>query len=189
MTGSGAPTPAYAGNSLTNTFLVFNAGPDTAPGVLLTNTIPAGATLISATLSQGTVTHRGSQLLCDLGSLPDKATATLTVVLVPSTGQTLVNVAEAYPAATDLNLANNVCTFATSVVVVKLSGSFNPANQTFTLTLQGESNTAYGIFVSSDLVTWVPLTTGTTGTDGRLQFTDDTSPGQPIRFYRAQREH
>jgi M6 family metalloprotease-like protein/uncharacterized repeat protein (TIGR01451 family) len=189
VTGSGAPTPAYAGNSLTNTFLVFNAGPDTAPGVLLTNTIPAGATLISATLSQGTVTHRGNQLLCDLGSLPDKATATLTVVLVPSTGQTLVNVAEAYPAATDLNLANNVCTFATSVVVVKLSGSFNPANQTFTLTLQGESNTAYGIFVSSDLVTWVPLTTGTTGTDGRLQFTDDTSPGQPIRFYRAQREH
>ena len=192
VTGSSSVATAYAGSPLTNTFLVANAGPDTAPGVMLTNTLPAGVAVVSAKVSQGTVTNSGGQLLCDVGSLPSGATATLTVVLVPFTGQTLTNVAEAYPAATDLNLANNVAAFTTAVIVPpapKLSGTYDSASQTFTITLIGEPEMAYVILASSDLLVWTPLTTSTTGTDGRLQFTDDSSPGEPIRFYRAQRGH
>jgi uncharacterized repeat protein (TIGR01451 family) len=194
VTGNSTPVTADAGSFLTNTFLVFNAGPDTAPGVMLTNTLAVGVALISATLSQGTVTNSGGQLLGDLGSLPSGDSAILTVVLVPSpsAAPTLTSAATAYAAATDLNLGNNLFTLFTPIVVPPaptLSGSFDPASQTFTLTLTGEPDMTYTILVSSDLVTWSPLTTTTTGTDGKLQFTDDTAPGQPVRFYRAQREH
>ncbi len=194
VTGNSTPVTAEAGSFLTNTFLVLNAGPDTAPGVMLTNTLPVGVALISATLSQGTVTNSGGQLLGDLGSLPAGNSAILTVVLVPSpsAAPTLTSVAAAYAAATDLNLSNNRFTLSTPVVVPPaptLSGSFDPGSQTFTLTLTGEPDMTYTILVSSDIVTWSPLTTTTTGAGGKLQFTDDTAPGQPIRFYRAQREH
>jgi uncharacterized repeat protein (TIGR01451 family) len=190
VTGGDAPTTVYAGSLLTNTFLIVNEGPDNAPGVMLTNTLPIGATFVSAEISQGTITNSGGQLHCDVGSMPNGASASLTVVLMPSTGQTLTNTAEAYPSATDLNLANNIATLSTAVIVPpspRLKGSFDPVAKSFTITLTGESEVSYNILISSDLTSWTLLTSGTTGTDGILQVTDDSASTEPVRFYRAQR--
>ena len=46
--------------------VVSNTGPGTSTAVVLTNPLPFGATFVSATSSQGTVTNLGSEVVCEL---------------------------------------------------------------------------------------------------------------------------
>ena len=55
---------------------------------------------------------------------------------------------------------------------------------TFRLLLQGDSGQAYSVEVSSDLKAWETLTT-VICTNGSVQFRDDTSATNSIRFYRV----
>ena len=61
----------------------MNSGPATATGVVVTNPLPAGATFVSATASQGTCINIGSAYLCNLGTLTNSAAATVEIVMIP----------------------------------------------------------------------------------------------------------
>lgn len=77
---SDSTDPVIAGNLLTYTLVITNAGPANAVGVTVTDTLPAEVTVVTTTLSQGT-TCSGSPLVCALGTLTAGGTATITVVV------------------------------------------------------------------------------------------------------------
>jgi hypothetical protein len=67
---------------------------------------------------------------------------------------------------------------------LRLQVGLNP-NGTTRVQFVGSSGTSYRIEVSTDLVNWVPLGTGTADGDGNVEFTDTNAVNQPVRFYRA----
>ena len=80
-----APDPVLTGNFLTFQITVTNLGPSGETNVLLTDTLPAGASLISATASQGTVnTSVAGVATFNFGGLANPgATATAAIQVQP----------------------------------------------------------------------------------------------------------
>jgi uncharacterized repeat protein (TIGR01451 family) len=75
LSGSG-PTQAVSGNSATYTIKVTDSGPLAATDVVVTDNLPAGATLVS---SSAGCTLVGSSLSCPVGTLSAGANATVTI--------------------------------------------------------------------------------------------------------------
>jgi uncharacterized repeat protein (TIGR01451 family) len=117
---NGLPNPVLVGNQLTCTLVVTNAGPADAPGVTLEATLPAAATFISASTSQGSTIQNGPILHWDIGLLARHESATATVILVPLipgaiTHQATVTLADTGGTLiTDPNLANNSASLVTT---------------------------------------------------------------------------
>jgi uncharacterized repeat protein (TIGR01451 family) len=104
MTKSAGAGPFTAGGDIPFTITVSNAGPGSAHNVVVTDTIPAGSTLMSATPSQGTCTGA----VCNLGTIPASGTTNVSLVVrSPSTPSTLVNTATVTLSETDPNQTNN----------------------------------------------------------------------------------
>ena len=68
LTMSASPEPIFAGKVLSYVLAVTNLGPQPASGVIVTNRVPADATLVSATASQGLCTNYGQEVVCLLGA-------------------------------------------------------------------------------------------------------------------------
>src|SRR5439155_865112 len=95
---------------------VSNAGPDTATGVTLTDTLPAGVTFVSATPSQGTATFAAGVVTGNLGTILNGASATVTIVVTaPTTPGMITNTATVSPNEADTNPANNTAMQSTTV--------------------------------------------------------------------------
>jgi len=58
----------------------------------------------------------------------------------------------------------------------------------FSLSLSGEPGVSYSLEVSSDLTSWSPLSTLTTGSNGALSFVDPAATNALHRFYRAKQQ-
>jgi uncharacterized repeat protein (TIGR01451 family) len=187
--GLSVPASLNVGSPLANNVSIANFGPDTATGVVLTNTVPAGVTFVSASLSQGNVTSvGGGQVTCDLGSLAAGGSATVTIVTVPFVTGSLVNAVHVAGSEEDLNPANNSAQAKTSVsasLPASVTGSFSGGY--FQLTVTGQPNTVYVVQASTDLTSWVPLSTNSSAT-GTFTFTDTTTPAPQQRFYRTVRQ-
>jgi uncharacterized repeat protein (TIGR01451 family) len=84
VTASGPAAPAPAGGQVPHTVRVVNGGPSPAGAVTATVQVPAGASLVSATPSQGGCSASGSTLTCALGGLASGAAATIRVVVRPA---------------------------------------------------------------------------------------------------------
>jgi large repetitive protein len=76
------PNPLVLGGTLTYTISITNNGPSTASGVTVTNILPSGASVLSASVSQGSITPGAG--LWTLGILTSGSKATATVMVVPS---------------------------------------------------------------------------------------------------------
>lgn len=110
------PDPVTVGNSLTYTITVTNHGPDPATGVVVTETLPQGMTLVSVAPSQGSC-GQPSVLSCQLGGLTKDASATITVVVTPTSAALLNNSVTVSAPVTDPNPDNNTATAVTTVEV------------------------------------------------------------------------
>jgi uncharacterized repeat protein (TIGR01451 family) len=116
VVGFASPSQVSVGDELTYTLVVVNNGPSAqAAGVVLTDMLPAGATLVSATPSQGTFAVSGGTLTANLGSLAFGANATVQIVVRPTSAGRLTNVATVRGAQSDPNALNNTSTLVTSV--------------------------------------------------------------------------
>jgi uncharacterized repeat protein (TIGR01451 family) len=109
LTAGAEPNPVTLGEELTDTFTIANNGPDEAEGVSLSDSLPSGATLKSASASEGTCIGT-EPLTCTLGQMKNGARATVTVVLEPTQAGTILNTAAVASATADPNSKNNSAT-------------------------------------------------------------------------------
>jgi uncharacterized repeat protein (TIGR01451 family) len=113
--------PVTIGAPFTYTLTITNHGPDTAPEVIVTETLPPEVALGSATPSQGTCTG-SRELICQLGSLKEGTGATVTIDVIPTTLTTLISQARVTSGATDPTPENNRDSETTLVQVVPQVG-------------------------------------------------------------------
>src|SRR5262249_4380080 len=114
VTASVAPNPVTVGNNLTFTITITNAGPSPATNATLTDTLPAGATLVSATASQGTCSGSGP-VTCSLGTVTAGSSVTVALLVIPTQAGTASLTATVTAAEVDANATNNAVTVAATV--------------------------------------------------------------------------
>jgi uncharacterized repeat protein (TIGR01451 family) len=184
--GLTVPVSLDVGATLTNTIMITNSGPDAATGVVLANPLLTGVNFVSASLSQGNLTSTdGGQVICDLGSLPAGSAAKVIILTTPSLAGSLLNSVTVSASEEDLNPANNTAQAATTVYgPSSLSGSFSGGH--FQLTVTARPGYVYRVQGSSNLTSWVSLSTNSS-TTGTFNFIDTTTPAPHQRFYRTQR--
>jgi uncharacterized repeat protein (TIGR01451 family) len=109
------------GQPLTYTIQVGNGGPATATNVFFTDNLPSNVTISSITSSQGSLTASGSTISGNIGSLLSGGSATITIVVIPTSVETATNVATVTSDDYDTNLSNNSVT--TTINAVNLPGT------------------------------------------------------------------
>ncbi|WDT70516.1 MAG: JDVT-CTERM domain-containing protein [Candidatus Manganitrophus sp.] len=115
------PNSVSAGENLTYQLTVANQGPEAATSVVLTMTLTAGTSLVSAEpqgACQGTDT-----VTCNLGVIDNGAAAVVTIVVTPSVAGDLNQQAQVSTGSTDPNGANNSVSMSATV-----SGSLQGGN-------------------------------------------------------------
>lgn len=113
LTKTGSPNPVTVGSSLTYSVTVINHGPDAATGVVMTDTLPASVTLISATSGQGSGSGTGT-VTCTLGSLAKSAIATVTIIVTPKAAGTIGNTVNVTENEADPDMTNNTASITTT---------------------------------------------------------------------------
>jgi uncharacterized repeat protein (TIGR01451 family) len=114
LTKTDSPDPVSIGKNLTYTVTVSNNGPDAATKVSVTDKLPSGATFVSVTPNQGACNGTNS-VTCDLGTINKGASATVTLVVTPTSAGTLTNTASVTASESDPNPVNNTATQETQV--------------------------------------------------------------------------
>lgn len=181
MTG---PTTAVPGTTITYSIVATNDGPTDTTQVSVTDNLPDGIQVISATSTVGTVNIPASaqdttaantdDLVVTVGALASQATATITIkaLVLPSFRSSLVNVATVSSANSSLNdpTGNNSDTLTTSLsptVDLKVINSApttivagNQLTYTLTVTNSGASQ-ATNVRLTDALPTGVTFVSGT----------------------------
>jgi uncharacterized repeat protein (TIGR01451 family) len=122
LTKSDSPDPARVGANLTYTIGVENLGPSPATGVTVTDNLPRGVDLVSATGPAGACAAQGGKVTCAIGSLNPVGVnyggvqAQVTIVVVPRTAGTIRNTATVKGDQKDPVGGNNKATATTRVL-------------------------------------------------------------------------
>ncbi len=180
MTASPAST-VVVGNNLVYVIGVTNYGVSTATNALITDTLPAGVTVVSTT---GSATRNGFNLIWNLGNLASGVGTSITLTVRPTAAGTINNYAIANSATPDPNPADDsalVSVTATATSAPPQIGSFGRNNGNFQLTITAPSVPTI-VQVSTNLATtnWLNVYTSTPP----FTFTE-TNATNPARFYRA----
>ncbi|MEP0773799.1 MAG: S8 family serine peptidase [Acidobacteriota bacterium] len=108
-----APDPVGVGQNLVYTATVHNGGPRPATAVTLTVTLPASVTYVSAT---GWCSLTGVTLTCTLGSLPNGASTSVQITVVPNASGSITATSNVTSSMPDYTPANNSAQATTQVV-------------------------------------------------------------------------
>jgi uncharacterized repeat protein (TIGR01451 family) len=166
-----SPDPVTSGSAVTYTITVTNHGSDDATGVMLTDTLPAGVTFNSATPSQGSCMEAGGLVTCDLGSLANGASATVTITVTPFAVGTIVNTVSVTGNEDDPDPSNNTDTEETTVVPLAISIDIKPGSFPNSIKLTGN-----GVIPVAILTT--PSFDAATVDPGSVCFGDAEDPSQ-----------
>jgi len=114
LTMTASPSSVSLNNNLTYTLTATNNGPNSAPNVTVTDTLPAGLTYVSATASTGSCSGTVT-VICNLGNLANTVSATVTIVVTVTASGSVTNSANVTSDAPDPNPANNTASTSTAV--------------------------------------------------------------------------
>jgi uncharacterized repeat protein (TIGR01451 family) len=116
LTKTASPSPVQATTTLTYSLNVLNHGPTVvATGVRVTDTLPPGVILVSATATQGTCSGM-DPVICDLGTLTEGGGAAVTIVVRPQAPGEISNTATVSGNEPDPDSSNDTATAVTLVV-------------------------------------------------------------------------
>jgi len=113
---SASPNPVLVGSNLTFHLVVMNTGTLSATNVMVTDTLPANVTFVSATPSQGSCNLVAGVVKCSLGNLLGGASVTINIVVVPTVVGPLSNTATVAGNERETNTANNSSTANVTVI-------------------------------------------------------------------------
>lgn len=113
---SDSPDPATVGGSITYTVAVANNGPDAATGVVLSDTLPAELSYVTASATQGSLSLAGSTVTWTIGALANGGSATATIVTTPTAPGQVANSVTVAGTQNDPNVTNNAATATTTVI-------------------------------------------------------------------------
>ena len=112
LTKGDAPDPVAPRGTLTYTLVATNNGPSAAPGTHILDTLPAGVTFVGASAR---CVHSAGKVDCDLGTLTNGASTTVTIQVTPKARGTVTNTASVGSSAPDPDASNNTATTETTV--------------------------------------------------------------------------
>ena len=98
--------PVNAGLNFHYSLVVTNQGPGPATGVTVTDNLPVGLTLVSATASQGSCSGNPN-ISCNIGALLPGGSATVEIIVTKTVGGNVDNTASVAGTEADPNNANN----------------------------------------------------------------------------------
>ncbi|MDB6125894.1 MAG: hypothetical protein JWQ71_4887, partial [Pedosphaera sp.] len=142
------PDPVTVGSNLVYAITVTNFGPDTAKSVVMNQSLPPSVLFVSATSSQGSISHSGNSVSCNLGNLNVGATAQITVIGIPTAVGSISSTASIGGSQSEIDPSNNTVTISTLVnppsadMAVTMLANPNPVANGSTLT--------YSIFVTNN---------------------------------------
>ena len=156
-----SPSPVYAGADLSYAVTLSNQGPSTATGLTLSEALPSGTSLVSATTADGSCTTAAATVTCAMNDLSAGSDALVTLVLRPGAAGPLDNTLSASANEADLNAADNSATATVTVnpaadISVAIVPSPNPVyagtNLSYAVTISNQGpSTATGLTLSEVL--------------------------------------
>ena len=183
---SAQPGTLVLGQSFACVLTVSNAGPVMASSLTVTDTLPAGATLVSAS-SGGS--HIGSDVIFTLNSFPAGSSTNMLLVITPQAPGLLTNQVTVASPAPDPNIGNNHSTLVIPVLAppsLSLT-SVGVAGTNALISVESAVGLHYTLEYSYSLSEpdWVAIPPTLIGTGGVITLLDDTSPAEIGRFYRV----
>ncbi len=163
---STSPSSALAGAQIKFEYDISNAGPSAAHNVVLTDQLPTGLAFVTAEASQGTCTYDSGlrRLTCDLGTIANAATSTVSLTVTASgslNGSTVKNDASVAASEDDSKAANDSSSTSVEItgnsdVSVSISDSSDPVEAgtlvTYTVTVQNNGpTTATGVTLTDSI--------------------------------------
>jgi uncharacterized repeat protein (TIGR01451 family) len=116
ITKTDTPDPVVVDHNLTYAIHVNNNGPEAAAGVVVTDPLPAGVDLVSATPDQGSCSGT-TTVTCNLGSIALNGDVDISVVVTPhNVTSDLANTATVTSTSSDANPSNDSATSHTQVI-------------------------------------------------------------------------
>ncbi len=176
-----APNPIVLGGTLTYTVTVTNRGPSASSGVTAGNVFPPSVTILSATITQGSISPDGGSWT--IGSLPYGAGATATITAVPTQEGAITATSTAQGNQLDPVPVNNTASVTTVVgaasdLAIGLTGLPNPtvvsSNVTYQIVVTNLGpSVATGVNVNDFLPGGAPVLS-TNSTQGTISISGNT---------------
>lgn len=116
LTISDTPDPVFVGSNLVYSLIVSNGGPQNAPVVVITNTLPTNIVFKAASTDHGSLITNNNQIIGNIGSLNFGNTATMTITVAPQAPGTITNTASARSGYADPDLSDNDPGITTTVL-------------------------------------------------------------------------
>jgi uncharacterized repeat protein (TIGR01451 family) len=145
---------------------VRNNGPNIAQNVTVTNQIPTNVSFVSATSSQGSCSGTAT-VVCNLGTIPNNGTATVTIRVTPTSRGRLDNYANVSSGQTmDSNILNNTGSVSTTVL-----------DSTQTFTVSGRIADVNNIGLGGTFISYAGSGQGITQTDASGNYSFSVTSG------------
>ncbi|HMJ89723.1 MAG TPA: Calx-beta domain-containing protein, partial [Candidatus Acidoferrum sp.] len=116
VSGTVSPdTGATAGDVLLYSFIISNAGPNSAANVVFSNALSTGVSVVGANASQGSCGVSNGYVLCDLGFIESNGVAFVDLKMIAGLGGSLTNIGIVRSQEADVALADNTSIIVSSI--------------------------------------------------------------------------
>jgi uncharacterized repeat protein (TIGR01451 family) len=149
ITKTASPNPAVTQANLTYRITIVNSGPSPATNVVVTDNLPAGINLVSATPTQGTCSGTAT-VTCTLGAMAKDALAVVSILVVPQAPGTLMNTASVTATESDSDPSDNSVALQTTVNSPASGPSMTDSNLAVKTVVSGLSQPTSMAFIGNN---------------------------------------